>query len=169
LSYITAAHVLVQLAASPDGVVHTGAADDPIRRILRMAAEACERVEQTQADREAALLYTAELRSLLDQASGLLDAQPLPMEGGSWDGYTLARQARQLLQSEPLTAGHVLRDELHSARIVVRAAAALVTAHREGDSVRVRICEQVLSRAVSDHKASPSSAAGTSSAASPDE
>jgi hypothetical protein len=90
------------------------------------------------------------------------------MEGGSWDGYTLTQQARQLLQSEPLMAGHVLRDELHSARTVVRAAA-LVTAHREGDSARIRMCEQVLSRAVSDHKASPSSAAGPGSAAPPNE
>jgi hypothetical protein len=49
------------------------------------------------------------------------------MEGGSWDSYTLTQQARQLLQDEPLMAGHVRRDELHSARTVVRAAA-LVTA-----------------------------------------
>jgi hypothetical protein len=90
------------------------------------------------------------------------------MEGGSWDGYTLTQQARQLLQDEPLMAGHVLRDELHSARIVVRTAAGLVTAHREGDSARIRMCEQVLSRAVSDHKASLSSAADPSSAAPPD-
>ena len=64
------------------------------------------------------------------------------MEGGSWDGYTLTQQARQLLQDEPLMAGHVLRDELHSARTVVRAAA-LVTAHQEGDCARIRMCEQV--------------------------
>src|SRR5215218_5794611 len=79
----------------------------------------------------------------------------LPMEGGSWDGYTLTQQARQLLQDEPLMAGHVLRDGLHSARTVVRAAAALVTAHQEGDSARMRMCVQVLSRAVTDHKAEP--------------
>jgi len=158
LSYATAAHVLIQLAASPDGVVHSGAADDPIRRVLRMAAEACERVEQAQADREAALLYAAELRSLLDQVSGLLHAQPLPMEGAPWDSYMLAQQARRLLQDEPLTAGHALRDELHSARIVARAAAALVAACQEGDAARIRICEQVLYRAVVGHKAAPNSA-----------
>jgi hypothetical protein len=45
------------------------------------------------------------------------------MEGGSWDGYTLTQQARQLLEDEPLMSGHVRRDELHSARTVVRAAA----------------------------------------------
>jgi hypothetical protein len=32
-----------------------------------VAADACERFDQAQADREAALLYAAELRSLLDQ------------------------------------------------------------------------------------------------------
>ena len=93
----------------------------------------------------------------------------LPMEGGSWDGYTLTQQARQLLQDEPLMAGHVRRDELHSARTVVRAAAALVTAHQEGDSARIRMCEQVLSRAVTDHKAAPQQRRRWASAASPDE
>jgi hypothetical protein len=153
LSYTTAAHVLIQLAASPDGVVHSGASDDPIRRVLRIAAEACEFVEQARADREAALLYAAELRSLLDQVSGLLDALPLPMEGGTWDGYMLAGQVQRLLQEEPTTAGHGLRDELHSARLVARAAAALVAAHQESDAARIRMCEQVLYRAVVGHKA----------------
>ena len=88
------------------------------------------------------------------------------MEGGSWDGYTLTQQARQLLQDEPLMAGHVLRDELHSARTVVRAAA-LVTAHQEGDCARM--CEQVLSRAVTDHKAASQQRRRWASAASPDE
>lgn len=157
LSYTTAAHVLIQLAASPDGVVHSGAADDPVRRVLRIAAEACELVEQARADREAALLYATELRSLLNHVSGLLDAQPLPMEGGTWDGYMLAQRARHLLQDEPTTAGHALRDELHSARIVARAAAALVAARQEGDAARTRMCEQVLYRAIVGHKAAPAS------------
>jgi hypothetical protein len=152
LSYTTAAHVLIQLAASPDGIIHSGAPDDPVRRILRVAAEACELVEQARADREAALLYAAELRSLLAQVSDFLDAQPLPMEGGTWDGHMLAGQARRLLQDEPTTAGHALRDELHSARIVVRAAAALMAARQGGDAARTRMCEQVLYRAVAGYK-----------------
>jgi hypothetical protein len=157
LSYTTAAHVLIQLAASPDGVVHSGAADDPIRRILRIAAEACELVEQARADREAALLYAAELRSLLDETLGLLDALPLPMEGGTWDGYMLAGQARRLLLEEPTTTGRALRDELQSGRIVARAAAALVAAHQEGDAARIRMCDQALYRAVVGHKAATNS------------
>jgi hypothetical protein len=44
-----------------------------------------------------------------------------------------------------------------------------VTAHREGDAARIRMCEQVLSRTVTDHKAASNSAAGGGSAASPDE
>lgn len=44
-----------------------GALEDSVRRVLRVAADACERFDQAQADREAALLYAAELRSLLDQ------------------------------------------------------------------------------------------------------
>lgn len=157
MSYTTAAHVLIQLAASPDGVVHSGAPDDPVRRVLRMAAEACELVEQARADREAALLYAAELQSLLAQVSGQLDAQPLPMEGGTWDGYMRAEQARRLLQDEPTTAGHALRAELHSARIVARAAAALVAARQEDDAARTRMCEQVLYRAVAGCKAAANS------------
>jgi hypothetical protein len=158
LSYETAALVLIQLAASPDGVVHSGAANDPIRRVLRVAAEACERVDEAQADREAALLYAAELRSLLDEAVAILEAQPLPLEGGMWDGYMLAQQARRLVREEPLTAGHALRDELHSARTVARAATASVAAHQGGEAARIRVCEQALRMAVLDHKMAPNSA-----------
>lgn len=83
LSYTPAAQVLLALAASPDGVVHPGAKDDPVRHILRVAAEACERVDQAQAGRETALLYAAEVRDLLDRVVVILDALPLPIEGGT--------------------------------------------------------------------------------------
>jgi hypothetical protein len=73
LSYRTAAEVLLGLA-SQDGVVLNGTKDDPIRRLLYVGAEACQRIDQAQADREAALLYAAELRALLERAVGLPDA-----------------------------------------------------------------------------------------------
>jgi hypothetical protein len=63
LSYSTAAEVLLGLA-SQAGVVLDGSTDDPVRRLLYVAAEACQRIDQAQADREAALLYAAELRAL---------------------------------------------------------------------------------------------------------
>ena len=158
MSYVTAAQVLLGLAVSPEPVIHSGAKNDPMRYVFREAAEACERVDQAGADREAALLYAAELRSLLDQATAVLEAQPLPMEGGTWDSYMLAHKARVLLESEPLTAGNALRDELHATRVVARAATALVAARQEGESVRIRVCEEALQQAVAALKAAPNGA-----------
>lgn len=148
MKYTTAAEALLALAVSQDGIALDGGRDDPIRRLLHVAAEACQRVDQAQTDREAALLYAAELRSLLEQAVGLLEAQPLPAEGGTWDGYLLAHQARELLRSEPLTAGRALREERHAIRLVARAATALVGAQQESDPTRIQACEQTLHQAV---------------------
>jgi hypothetical protein len=158
LRYATAAQVLLGLAVSPEPVIHSGTRDDPIRHVLREAAEACERVDQARADREAALLYAAELRSLLDQTVEILEAQPLPLEGGTWGSYMLGHRARRALRREPLTAGHALRDELHATRAVARAATALVAAHQEGSRERIRVCEEALQQAVAALKAAPNSA-----------
>ena len=122
MTYETAAEALLALAVSQDGPLHNGDRDDPIRRLLYLGAEACQRVDQAQADREAALHYAAELRSLLEQAVGILEAEPLPVEGGVWDGYVLAYQARELLRTAPLAAGRALRQERHATRLVARAA-----------------------------------------------
>ena len=151
MSYSTAAEVLLGLA-SQAGVVLDGSTDDPVRRLLYVAAEACQRIDQAQADREAALLYAAELRALLELAVGVLDAQPLPLEGGTWDSYLLAHKARVLLRSEPLTAGRALRDELHATRAVARAATALGAALHEGDPARTRLCQQAFDQAVASLK-----------------
>jgi hypothetical protein len=126
--------------------------------LLYLGAEACQRVDRAQADREAALLYAAELRSLLEQAVDVLDAQPLPVEGGTWDGYLLAHQARGLLRSEPRAAGQALCEELHATRLVARSASALVGAKQEGDPARLRLCEQVLQEAVASLKAASAAA-----------
>ena len=158
MSYHTAARVLLALAVDPEPTVHVGGTDHPMRHVLRMAAEACQRIDQEQADREAALLYAAELHSLLDQASDLLEAHPLPIEGGTWDSYLLARKARTLLEPEPLTAGRALRDELYVARVVARTATALVAARQEADPSRIRVCEEALQQAVAALKAAPDSA-----------
>jgi hypothetical protein len=155
LSYATAAEALFALAASQDGVLHTGAKDDPVRRLLYTAAEACHRLDQAQADQEATLLYAAEMRSLLELAVGLLEALPLPVEGGTWDGYLLAHQARELLRSEPLVAGKALRHELQAVRLVARSATALAVAQQEGSPERIRACEQALQRAVAALGAAP--------------
>jgi hypothetical protein len=158
LSYDIAAQVLLGLAVSPERVLHSGAKDDPIRYVLREAAEACERVDQVQADREAALLYAAELQALLGQAVEILEAQPLPLEGGTWDSYMLGHRARRVLKQEPLTAGHALRSELHAARAVARAATALVAARQEGTEERIQVCEEAFRHAVVSLREAPNSA-----------
>ena len=153
MSYQTAAEALLALAVSQDGALHDGGRDDPIRRLLYLGAEACQRVDQAQTDREAALLYAAELRCLLEQAVDVLDAQPLPAEGGTWDGYVLAHQARELLRAAPQAARKALREERHANRLVARAATALVAAQQEGDPARIRLCEQALHRVVASAQA----------------
>jgi hypothetical protein len=158
LSYSTAAQALFALALDSEPIIHIGAPDNPMRRIFRMAAEACQRIHQEQADLEAALLYVAELRALLDQASDLLEAHPLPIEGGTWDSHTLARKAHLLLEADPLTAGHALRDEVQATRLVARAATALVAARQEGSPERIPVCEEALQQAVAALKAAPNSA-----------
>jgi hypothetical protein len=97
--YAAAAEVLLALAVDPEEVVQSGALDGPVRQVLRIAAEGCEKVERAQADRDAALLYAAELQTLLTRAADILEALPLPLEGGTWEGYMLAQQARRLMQS----------------------------------------------------------------------
>lgn len=156
--YTTAAQALLALAVNPDGIGQRAPLEESFRRVLRVAADACEHFDQAQADREAALLYAAELRSLLDQATAVLEAQPLPMEGGTWDGYMLAHKARTLLESEPLTTGHALRDELRATRAVARAATALIAAHQAGNPERIRMCEEALQQAVAGLKAAPNRA-----------
>jgi hypothetical protein len=150
-SYRTAAEVLLGLA-SQDGAVLDSTKADPIRRLFYVAAEACQRVDQAQADREAAFLYAAEMRALLELAVGLLDAQPLPLDGGTWDCSMLAYKARVLLRSERLTAGRALRDELIATRIAAGAATALVAAQREGDPTRIWLCEQAHDQAAASLK-----------------
>jgi len=77
------------------------------------------------------------------------------VEGGTWDSYMLAHQARGLLRSEPLTAGHALRDELHATRVVARAATALAAAQQEGNPTRIGVCERAFQQAVASLNAAP--------------
>jgi hypothetical protein len=77
----------------------------------------------------------------------------LPVEGGTWDGYVLAHQARVLLRAAPQAVGRALGEERHATRLVARAATALVAAHQEGDPARIRLCEQALHRAVASARA----------------
>jgi hypothetical protein len=49
-------------------------------------------------------MYAAQLRSLLHRVTEVLDAQPAPAEGGTWEAYTLAEEVRRALAVEPPAA-----------------------------------------------------------------
>ena len=170
--YALTAEVLRMLAGSTKRVVHSGAEGDPIRHVLCTAAEACERVDQAEGERQEALLYAAELWCLLDQAASVLDAQPLPADGGDWAIWTLAHHARVALQAEPHLAGQALLDELRAARVAVSAAITLAAAHQQGDDEQLRQClgvfaeasrawQTAASRPVIDTPEDPAGAGGT--------
>jgi hypothetical protein len=82
------------LAASPQPELFDTLTDEGIRLVLKVAAEACENVENVEQERDQAVMYAAELRSLLDRVAVVLDAQPPPTEGGTWQMYTAAEEVR---------------------------------------------------------------------------
>ena len=101
MSYATAAEALLALAVSQDGIVLNGAKDDPIRELLFVAAEACRHLDRAQTDREAALLYAGELRSLLEVAAGLLEVQPLNSVSYRYDRAELEAALERWRQANP--------------------------------------------------------------------
>src|SRR5215211_6955030 len=89
------AEVLRMLAASPQPELFSTLTDEGIRLVLKLAAEACEHLDEAEQERDLAAMHAAELRSLLDRVAVVLDAQPSPAEGGAWELYTLAEEIRR--------------------------------------------------------------------------
>jgi hypothetical protein len=141
------AEVLRMLAASPQVELFSSLTDDAIRFVLKLAAEACERFDEAEQERDLAAMHAAEWRSLLDRVAIVLDAQPSPAEGGTWEAYTLAEEVRRARAVEPPAAGHRLRQERLAARRCIRTATALVVALRQRDMARVRACIEVFDQA----------------------
>ena len=81
-AHANAAEVLQMLAASREPELLSTLTDETIRFILQVAAEACENLDAAQQERDSAVVYASELRSLLDRVAILLDSQPSPGEGG---------------------------------------------------------------------------------------
>ena len=88
------AEVLRMLAASPQQELLSSLTDEGVRFVLKLAAEACEHLDEAEQERDQAAMHAAELRSLLDRVAIILDAQPSPAEGGTWEAYTLAEEVR---------------------------------------------------------------------------
>jgi hypothetical protein len=141
------AEVLRMLAASPHSDLLSTLTDEAIRFVLKLAAESCEDLDEAREERDSAVVQAAELRSLLDRVAILLDSQPSPAEGGSWESYALAEELRRARAVEQPVVGHRLQQERWAARRCVRAAMALVVALRERDTARVRACIEVFEEA----------------------
>ncbi len=141
------AEVLRMLAASPQAELFSSLTDEGVRLVLKLAAEACEHLDDVEQERDLAAMRAAEWRSLLDRVAVILDAQPSPAEGGTWEAYTLAEEVRRARAAEPPAAGHRLQQERRAARHCIRAATALVVALRERDMGRVRACIEVFEEA----------------------
>jgi hypothetical protein len=147
------AEVLRMLAGSPQPELFNALTDDAVRLVLKLAAEACENVDDVEQERDQAVMYAAELRSLLDRVAGFIDALPSPAEGGTWETYTLAEEVRLARAVELPAAGRRLVQELWAAQRCVRAATALVVALRERDMARVRACIEVFEEASQAYEA----------------
>jgi hypothetical protein len=93
---------VLRTLASADTVVLDGFAD-PLRQILRRCAEACEQVDSANERLDEALRHVLELERLLAQVLDLLGTMPLPMEGGSWEGFALTREIRCALEQANVT------------------------------------------------------------------
>ena len=66
-AHANAAEVLQMLAASREPELLSTLTDEAIRFILKLAAEACENLDAAQQERDSAVVYASELRSLLDR------------------------------------------------------------------------------------------------------
>jgi hypothetical protein len=94
---------VLRTLASADTVVLDGGFADPLRQILRRCAEACEQVDTANERLEEALRRVLELERLLARVLDLLGTMPLPMEGGSWEGFALAREVRCAIEQANVT------------------------------------------------------------------
>jgi hypothetical protein len=73
-----------------------------LRSIFRTGAEACERLDETNQQLSQALMRVTELEALLARVVEVLEASPLPVDGGSWAVLELAQEVQRALDaSEP--------------------------------------------------------------------
>jgi hypothetical protein len=93
--YAAGAAVLHTLA-SADTVPLDGS-DDPLRLVLRTCAEACERFDEVEQEHSRMRERIVGLEDLLSRVADALEAAPLPIDGGSWAVFRLAREIRESL------------------------------------------------------------------------
>lgn len=94
--FITTAQVL-RLLGSGDSNLLDGSIG-PLRSVFRIGAEACERLDERNQQLSQALVRMAELERLLARVVGVLEAAPLPVDGGSWEVLELTREVQRTLE-----------------------------------------------------------------------
>ena len=98
--FVTTARVL-RLLVSGESYPLDGSIE-VLRSVFRTGAEACERLDETNQQLSQALMRVTELEGLLARVVEVLEASPLPVDGGSWAVLELAREVQRALgQSEP--------------------------------------------------------------------
>jgi hypothetical protein len=98
--FVTTARVL-RLLVSGDSNPLDGNIE-VLRSVFRTGAEACERLDETNQQLSQLLMRVTELEALLAQVVEVLEASPLPVDGGSWAVLELAQEVQRALgQSEP--------------------------------------------------------------------
>ena len=72
-----------------------------LRSVLRISAEACERLDETDRRFSQALLRIADLEALLARVVEVLETAPLPVDGGSWVVLELTQEVQRALAENP--------------------------------------------------------------------
>ena len=90
--YVMAGEALRLLVSGEESLLGCNAAS--LRPVLRTGAEACEQLDDMSRQLAQALERNAELEALLSWAAEVLSREPLPIEGGSWAVFELARELR---------------------------------------------------------------------------
>lgn len=118
MNLATAVDHLRALADSSRPLAAGAIRDAQLRTALKVVLEHCDSDLDYQTERDEIALAAAELHDLLDRAADVLDTFPGPFEpDGSWDVFTLARQAREALDLlTPSMLGERLLAELQAAR-----------------------------------------------------
>ncbi len=97
--FVTTARVLRLLVSGESNLLD---GNIELRSVFRTGAEACERLDETNQQLSQALMRVTELEALLARVVEVLEASPLPVDGGSWAVLELSQEVQRALgQSEP--------------------------------------------------------------------
>ncbi len=110
--YVMAGEALRLLVSEGTSLLGGNAAS--LRSVLRTGAEACEQLDDMSRQLAQALERNAELEALLSRAAEVLGREPLPIEGGSWAVFELARELRRSLDQAEQNANKTHQSTLTS-------------------------------------------------------